>query len=110
MDAITPVEAASAPSGDNGDSADDAADFEATELQAYLSNAPARSSAAAASEHPSARSSQPPSGKARGNASAFVFRLCSPVRKFWSHQVVITVPHDSCRDHLGAFMLVLSQF
>lgn len=24
-----------------------------------------------------------------------------PVRKFWRHCVIISVPHDDCRDHLG---------
>src|SRR5437762_14270169 len=105
MKAITHVEAASAPNVDNGYSADDAAAFEATELRAYRPDSPARSSTAATSGHPSARSSQLPSRKPRGSASAFVFGLCLAVRNFWSHQVVITVPHDTCRDHLGAFML-----
>ena len=24
-----------------------------------------------------------------------------PVKKFWRHQIRISVPHDDCRDHLG---------
>lgn len=24
-----------------------------------------------------------------------------PIRKFWRHQIRISVPHDDCRDHLG---------
>lgn len=25
------------------------------------------------------------------------------VRQFWKHQISITVPHNSCRDHLGTY-------
>lgn len=28
-----------------------------------------------------------------------------PVKKFWRHQVRITVPHVDCRDHLGECMI-----
>lgn len=27
--------------------------------------------------------------------------VLDPVRKFWSRQVSVTVPHEACRDHLG---------
>lgn len=26
----------------------------------------------------------------------------SGLRKFWRHQIQVNVPHDACRDHLGA--------
>lgn len=29
------------------------------------------------------------------------FHWYDPVKKFWRHEVRISVPHDDCRDHLG---------
>ena len=96
MDAITPVNsgATSAPNnrGEDNSISDEAAALEATELRAYIPDPQAHSPSAAALENPSVRSIQ---------SLAYKVGPFSLVRKFWSRQVVITVPHDACRDHLG---------
>jgi len=32
------------------------------------------------------------------------FTFTSGASKFWRRQISVTVPHDSCRDHLGMFL------
>jgi len=35
------------------------------------------------------------------------FTFTSGASKFWRRQISVTVPHDSCRDHLGMFLRYL---
>jgi hypothetical protein len=67
---------------------------EATELT-HVNNLRHNRSPASSSSH------QPGSSTAVKKPTTFLERFIYGVTKFWRHQVSITVPHDTCRDHLG---------
>ena len=46
---------------------------------------------------------QPGPSTASTKPTTFLERFTYGVSKFWRHQVSVTVPHDTCRDHLGMF-------
>src|SRR5436305_14599333 len=102
MDAIAPINRDEA----HNDITDEVAALEATELRTYQPDLRVCSSAI---ESTSARFSQPPANKPYCSSSVLVSYIFFPMHKFWTHQVVITVPHDTCRDHLGAYMHISSR-
>lgn len=51
----------------------------------------------------SSRFHAPASSIATPKPTTLFGRFIYAVRQFWKHQVSVTVPHESCRDHLGTY-------